>query len=138
MAFTSTRTQPEPEINVTPLVDVVLVLLIIFMVIAPSLQEGLPVLLPEATAVDTKKPDHKIEVVMTADGKLHFEENELEEEALLEAVRAAHERQADAAVVLKADASLPYARVREVFASLSKSGMKGVSLKVSTRRQGDT
>jgi biopolymer transport protein ExbD len=136
--FTTTRKQPEPEINVTPLVDVVLVLLIIFMVIAPSLQEGLPVVLPEAAAVDAKKPEHKIEIVMTSDGKLHLDDHELEEPALLAAVEAARQSRPDAVVVLKADAKLPYSRVRDVFASLSRAGMKGVSLKVASRRGGES
>ena len=74
--FTRSVKQPEPEINVTPLVDVVLVLLIIFMVIAPNLQEGTPVVLPEIDAVDEEKHEDTIEVAMTADGKLWLEDEE--------------------------------------------------------------
>ena len=127
-----------PEMNVTPLVDVVLVLLIIFMVIAPSMQDGVPVTLPEASSLDAKKPDHEIEVAMTADGKLHLDDAEVPEQALLAAVRARRDEHADATVVLKADATLPYARVRDVFAALSGAGMKGVSLRVAKRRGGES
>jgi biopolymer transport protein ExbD len=136
--FTPTRKLPEPEINITPLVDVVLVLLIIFMVIAPSMQDGVPVELPEASAFDAKKPDHEIEVAMTADGRLHLNDAELTEQELVLAVRAERDQHADAVVVLKADAALPYAKVREVFATLSGAGTKGVSLRVQKRRGGES
>lgn len=134
--FTRSTKQPDvqPEINVTPLVDVVLVLLIIFMVIAPALQEGVPVELPDASAFDAKKPDHEIEIALTADGQLHLEDQVISEPELLAAVRAEKERHHDAAIVLKADATLPYAKVRAVFAALSNAGNKGVSLRVAARR----
>jgi biopolymer transport protein ExbD len=98
----------------------------------------LPVVLPEAVAVDAKKPEHKVEIVMTADGKLHLDDHELEVPALLAAVEAARQSRPDAVVVLKADAKLPYAQVRDVFASLSRAGMKGVSLKVASRQGGES
>ncbi len=126
---------PKPEINVTPLVDVVLVLLIIFMVIAPNLQEGTPVLLPEVGHPDEKKRENVLEVVMTPDGRFLMDDVELDKDAMLSAVRQQRVESPDRDLVLKADAKLPYGAVREVFASLSKSGFRNVSLKVASRKE---
>ncbi|NUO54720.1 MAG: biopolymer transporter ExbD [Polyangiaceae bacterium] len=137
--FTRSVKQPEPEINVTPLVDVVLVLLIIFMVIAPNLQEGTPVVLPEIDAVDKEKHEDNIEIVMTADGKLWLDDKETTREAVLSELEKTHEARPERVLILKADAQLPYSTVRELFASIQKTGFRNVSLKVSTKnRDGET
>ena len=137
--FTRSVKQPEPEINVTPLVDVVLVLLIIFMVIAPNLQEGTPVVLPEIDAVDKDKHEDNIEVVMTADAKLWIDDKETTREAVLSELERTHEARPERVLILKADAQLPYSTVRELFASIQKTGFRNVSLKVSTKhRDGET
>ncbi len=137
--FTRPVKQPEPEINVTPLVDVVLVLLIIFMVVAPNLQEGTPVVLPEIEAVDKEKYEDTIEVVMAADGKLFLDDEESTREAVLGELEKTHETRPERVLVLKADAQLPYSTVRDMFASIQKTGFRNVSLKVSTKnREGET
>ena len=70
------RQQPEPEINVTPLVDVVLVLLIIFMVVTPALQEGEAVTLPEINQADPKaKDDDPIEVTLAVADRARWEKS---------------------------------------------------------------
>ena len=133
--FTRHVKQPEPEINVTPLVDVVLVLLIIFMVIAPNLQEGTPVVLPEILAPDKEKHENNIEVVMSADGKLWLDDKETTREAVLDTLTKTRESRPERVLILKADAALPYSTVRDMFASIQKTGFRNVSLKVSSRTQ---
>lgn len=124
--------QPEPEINVTPLVDVVLVLLIIFMVIAPNLQEGTPVLLPEVKQIDEDKLEDAVEVVLDAKGQFLLEDKALDKIQLFDTLAATRAQEPERPIVLKADAQLPYGAVREAFASLQKAGFGMVSLKVSS------
>jgi biopolymer transport protein ExbD len=133
--FTRPAKQPEPEINVTPLVDVVLVLLIIFMVIAPNLQEGTPVVLPEVLQTDQEKHDDTVEVVMTADGKIYLDDKETARDAALAAIEQMHEARPERVLILKADAQLPYATVRDMFASIQKTGFRKVSLKVASQKR---
>jgi len=122
--------QPEPEINVTPLVDVVLVLLIIFMVIAPNLQEGTPVALPEVGTPDEKKLEDAIEVVMDRDAKLHYESEPVERGQLFATIERLRAEKPSRPIVLKADAALPYGLVRELFSDLQREGLTNVALKV--------
>jgi biopolymer transport protein TolR len=124
----------EPEINVTPLVDVVLVLLIIFMVIAPNLQEGTPVLLPEVQATDDKAKTEGTEVVLAADGTLYLDDTALERDQLMAALQVLLKEQPDKPLVVKADATLPYGDVRNVFASVQRLGFRNVSMKVAARK----
>jgi biopolymer transport protein TolR len=129
--------QPEPEINVTPLVDVVLVLLIIFMVIAPNLQEGTPVVLPEVKATDEKAKTEGIEVVVDGSGSLFLDDTPITRDALLEALRELRLAKPDKPLVVKADAKLPYGRVREVFADIQRLGFRNVSMKVAARKDSE-
>lgn len=128
--------QPEttPEINVTPLVDVVLVLLIIFMVIAPNLQEGTPVMLPEVSEPDPKPKPEVTEVVLSASGAMYLDDVETPKERVLEELVKIREAKPEKPLVLKADATLPYGQVREVFASFQRLGFRNVSMKVAARR----
>ena len=127
----------EPEINVTPLVDVVLVLLIIFMVIAPSLQEGTPVVLPEISTPDDKPKPETTEVVLTADGTMFLDDVQTSREDVLATLTRVREANPEKPLVLKADATLPYGEVREVFASFQRLGFRNVSMKVAKRRGGE-
>ena len=135
-AATSKRAQqPEPEINVTPLVDVVLVLLIIFIVIAPNLQEGTPVVLPEVRQPDEEKLEDAVEVVIDAGGKFYLDDKEIEKEPLFSSLRQARAAEPEIPIVLKADAGLPYGTVREAFVSLQQSGFVNVNLKVESKEE---
>ena len=122
-----------PEINVTPLVDVVLVLLIIFMVTVPKMNDGPPIDPPEARNPDAEikiKVD-PIEVHMTKDGGIHVDKEPLAREAAL--ARLAEHRQKDARrrLLLKADKSLPFGAVRKLFADCQQIGFAGVSMQVA-------
>ena len=114
--------------------DVVLVLLIIFMVIAPNLQEGTPVLLPEVNATDDKAKTEGTEVVLAADGTLYLDDTALEREQLMAALQLLLQEQPDKPLVVKADATLPYGEVRNVFASVQRLGFRNVSMKVAARK----
>jgi biopolymer transport protein ExbD/biopolymer transport protein TolR len=132
------RKPPEPEINVTPLVDVVLVLLIIFMVVAPALQEGEAVVLPEITKPDPKAKDsNPIEVTMALGGRAVLNDERMSMEKLWPRLEALHEQDAERRLRLKTDYRVPYKTVRESFARLQDMGFKGVSLKVETAKGAD-
>lgn len=132
------RQQPEPDINVTPLVDVCLVLLIIFMVIAPALEHGERVELPAIFQVDKKQKAKMdpITVTAAAGGKLFYEKETVELPALKAKLAELHNAEPERRVVLKADSNLPYARVRELFATVQEQGFPGVALLVSKKGGG--
>jgi biopolymer transport protein TolR len=126
------RSQLTPEMNVTPLVDVVLVLLIIFMVVTPQLEAGAAVELPAVVNPD-KGEDNSLTpttVSLTAQGALFVDRQEVPRARFVEQLRALHEKDPEARVVLKADRAVRYAEVRGVFKVLQDIGFPGISLQV--------
>jgi biopolymer transport protein TolR len=128
------RKLPEPEINITPLVDVVLVLLIIFMVIGPSLEHGERVELPSILRPDKVQKKDPITVTVGAGGKLFYEKEAVDDAALKEKLRALHDEQPDKRVVLKGDSAVGYARIRDVFAMAQDTGHTAIALVASKRK----
>src|SRR5829696_753620 len=132
----SRRPQLEPEMNVTPLVDVVLVLLIIFMVIAPQMEHGQRVELPGVFQPDPKSKSKldPITVTMAASGSLFLEKEPVTDlAALRERLTTIHGTEPERRVVIKGDSSLAYGKMREAFATCQDIGFAGVSLMVSQR-----
>jgi biopolymer transport protein ExbD/biopolymer transport protein TolR len=130
----SSAKQPEPEINVTPLVDVVLVLLIIFMVITPALNDGEHVELPEIFNPDKKKEMEPIDVTMAVNGVVLVDKERVEPAQLRERLVALHKENEERKLMLKADSALPYKKLRETFAMIQGIGFRGVSLKVVQKK----
>ncbi|WP_172292490.1 protein TolR [Pseudoruegeria sp. HB172150] len=117
------------EINVTPFVDVMLVLLIIFMVSAPLLTVGVPIELPETAAealpVDQEEP---LTVTITAEGEIMIQTTPTAPEELIGKLRAiAAERTSDK-IFLRADGSIPYAQVAQVMGALNAGGFRNIGL----------
>jgi biopolymer transport protein TolR len=120
------------EINVTPLVDVVLVLLIIFMVITPMLQRGKAVQLPVAqTLSELKRGGDPIFLSITDDGRIWLEKAEVALSGLAESLDGEMASRPAAPLVLKGDRSLDYKVVRKVLMEVSKTHVAGVSLAAS-------
>jgi biopolymer transport protein ExbD len=131
------RGGPKAEINVTPLVDVVLVLLIIFMVVTPMMQRGKSVKLPQATSVSeegTDKPDPLI-LSVTPDKKTYLE-SDLYPDAVALQSRLAKElrEQPRRRILLKADEALSYGDVRKVMELARSAGAKGMAIGVEQRK----
>ncbi len=123
------RARAMSEINITPFVDVMLVLLIIFMVAAPLLTVGVPIQLPETAASALPMPQEKpLTITMTADGLLMIQETEYPEAELITKLTAIAETRADKKVFLRADGAIPYARVAEVMGALSAGGFTDIGL----------
>jgi biopolymer transport protein ExbD/biopolymer transport protein TolR len=132
MAAGGGRGKVKSDINVTPLVDVVLVLLIIFMVVTPLLQRGKDVKLPEATKQKEKKgdePDPMI-VSLTSDKKIFLEKDPFDEEGLKLALQAKLQPEPWKQVLFKADSSLEFGEVRKVLSVMQKAGAKAVKMGV--------
>lgn len=129
------RSGPTPDINVTPLVDVVLVLLIIFMVIAPQLEEDVRVELPGIFHPDPKVKGALDPLVLTAasDGRLLLGKEPVAQDNLERALREAHAREPKRRLVLKGDQGLRYGQARALFAKGQAAGFPGVSLMVGDR-----
>ena len=141
MAFSSgTSTLPRgrsrPVMNVTPLVDVVLVLLIIFMVVIPAMEQGLNVVVPGIFNVDEKAEDKAkpFMLSLTSDGKIYLEEDNVPPAALEGRLRQASRREPNRRLVLRGDNAVPYAKVRSVYRSVQEVGFPGVSLRVNHRK----
>jgi biopolymer transport protein TolR len=120
------------DINVTPLVDVVLVLLIIFMVITPMLQRGKPVQLPDAKHVSALKGGgDPVLLSITADGKTWIDKAEVPLEELSTELNVAMQMAPGSPVMIKGDKAVDYKRVREIILEVSKTHLLGVSLAAS-------
>lgn len=128
------RKRPLSEINVTPLVDVMLVLLIIFMISAPLLTVGVPVELPktEASAVETEKLP--VTVSIDRDGAIFVQRDETAFDALVERVSdaAGETEREELSVFVRADGRAPYQAVARVMARLSASGFTKINLITDT------
>ena len=119
------------EINVTPLVDVVLVLLIIFMVITPMLQRGKDVQLPKATKIDKEKKEaDPIILSITTDKRIYIETDVFSEEEFETQLQAKLIAKPGKKILLKGDNSLAFEDVRKVMHLARKAGAKGISLGV--------
>ncbi|UOA26631.1 protein TolR [Pseudosulfitobacter sp. DSM 107133] len=127
------RARPMAEINVTPFVDVMLVLLIIFMVAAPLLTVGVPVELPKTAAgalsADQEEP---LTVTLTATGSVQIQTTETPRDQLVAKLRAiAAEREGDR-VFLRADGAVPYSDVMQIMGALNAGGFSNIGLVTDT------
>ena len=128
------------DINVTPLVDVMLVLLIIMMIIAPMLQKGVDVKLPTASNT-TDKPETQDQTVVavTADGRLYLQTKEVSEGDLPGKVTEVLESKKEKIVLIKADEDAPYARVMAAMDALRKAQVEDMGLVTERKvRPGET
>ena len=124
------------EINITPLADVMLVLLIIVMLIAPLLQAGIEVALPEA-AYTSEKPENDAQTVLavTADGRFFIDKVQVLEQDLLTQVQSALERKFEKIVLIKADQDAQYSSVMSLLDRLQRAGIEDIGL-VTERKVG--
>ena len=120
------------EINVTPLVDVMLVLLIIFMISAPLLTAGVPVELPKTEANAINDQNQPLTLTIRADGTIFLGADEVPFADLAPRMRAAAGSSTTRPVYVRADGRAPYAMVAQVMASLSTSGFSAIGLITDT------
>jgi biopolymer transport protein TolR len=124
------RRAPMADINVTPMVDVMLVLLIIFMVTAPLLTAGVPVNLPDARAKALDQDKTPVQISLDADGRVFIDDKETASAQLPDALSAIAARGGEKGpqVFLRADRGLDYGRVMRVMGELNRAGLNRVAL----------
>jgi biopolymer transport protein TolR len=117
------------EINVTPFVDVMLVLMIIFMVAAPLLTVGVPVKLPEtaATAMPTEQ-EEPLTITLTADGLILLQTTEIGDEDLIPKLKAIAAQRKSDKVFVRADGAVTYERVAQLMGALNAGGFNNIGL----------
>jgi biopolymer transport protein TolR len=117
------------EINVTPFVDVMLVLMIIFMVAAPLLTVGVPVKLPEtaATAMPTEQ-EEPLTITLTADGLILLQKTEIGDEDLIPKLKAIAAQRKSDKVFVRADGAVTYERVAQLMGALNAGGFNNIGL----------
>ena len=122
--------QLNSEINVTPFVDICLVLLVIFMVVTPMLQEGITVHLPYAKHTEKHEDDeaHAIVVAVPNDRQIYIQKKPVPRDQFQAEMTEIHDRMPDKAVLIKADKSMKYGDVRKVMVETNEAGFEEVSL----------
>jgi biopolymer transport protein TolR len=128
----SARKSRLSEINVTPFVDVMLVLLIVFMVTAPLLTVGVPIELPQTEAKQLESEADPLSISIRADGTIFVQETVVDKEALVAQMRAISDEGYDRRVFIRADATADYGLVADVMARLSSSGFRNLGLVTDT------
>ena len=123
------RSHAMAEINVTPMVDVMLVLLIIFMVSAPLLTVGVPVKLPKTAAqsLPTEK-EAPLTVTLTADGKIAVQKTVVPDDQLIPKLKAIAAERKDNKIYLRADGQVTYDKVAQVMGALNSAGFNDIGL----------
>ncbi len=116
------------QINVTPFVDVMLVLLVIFMITAPLLTVGVPVNLPQTKAPPLTKPDEPLEVTVNAKGEIFLQETAVDLDALVPRLIAITENNPEARIYVRGDRSIDYGRVLEVMGLITHAGFTKLAL----------
>jgi biopolymer transport protein TolR len=132
------RRTPMAEINVTPMVDVMLVLLIIFMVTAPLLTAGVQVDLPESKAAALEQNNEPVAITVDASGAVYIDDAPVPAEALaprLQQIAARSGEEGGPRIFLRADSALDYGRVMVVMGELNRAGLRRVAL-VSNSSEG--
>ncbi len=120
--------KPLSEINVTPFVDVMLVLLIIFMVTAPLLTVGVQVDLPESNADTLQSDNEPLEVTINSDGNIFIQETEITLKELAPKLIAITDNRLDTKIYVRGDEVIDYGRIMKVLGELSGSGFSKVAL----------
>jgi biopolymer transport protein TolR len=119
---------PLSEINVTPLVDVMLVLLIIFMVAAPLMTVGVPVQLPKTAAAKVSQPKQPVVVSIDAQGQPFLDKEPLAPETMMPRLRQLASVDPTQVVLVRGDRAVPYGRIVEIMGQISAAGFSKVSL----------
>ena len=127
------------EINITPLVDVVLVLLIIFMVVIPALQQGVNISIPGIVHADDRKEasGQPFTLSISKEGNVYFEDDKVAWKDLETTLKAAAKREPGKRIVLRGDKGAEYADVRRLYRAAQQVGFPGVSLKVNHKLDDD-
>jgi biopolymer transport protein TolR len=122
------RYRPMSEINVTPLVDVMLVLLVVFMVAAPLLTVGVPVDLPQTQAPPITEPKEPLVITINGEGRIFIQETEVPTDSLVPRLQAITGSNPDALLYVRGDRAINYGRVVEVMSLIGTAGFQKVSL----------
>jgi len=126
--FRRRRYQPISDINVTPFVDVMLVLLIVFMVTAPLLTVGVPVDLPQTQARNIAEPVEPLIVSVRSDGAVYIQETPVELENLAPRLLAITENKPDTRIYIRGDKRLEYGLIMQVMGTVNSAGFSKVAL----------
>src|SRR5687768_3130362 len=129
--------RPMSEINVTPLVDVMLVLLIVFMVAAPLLTVGVPVDLPQTQAPAINEQKEPLVITLNAAGQLYIQETEVPDDGLVARLKAITNNNPNASIYVRGDKTINYGRVMEVMGMVGSAGFTKVSLIAEMPRGND-
>lgn len=121
--------RPMSEINVTPMVDVMLVLLVVFMVAAPLLTAGVPIDLPDSAAKTLNDKDDKpLEVSVNKDGKVYVGETEVTRDRLIALLTSMTNNDPERRIYIRADKTMGYGEVMDVLGAINGAGFKKVAL----------
>jgi biopolymer transport protein TolR len=120
--------KPLSEINVTPFVDVMLVLLIVFMITAPLLTVGVPVDLPKTKAKSIAESEEPLVITVNAEGVIFIQDTEVELENLVPRLAAITDNKPDTRIYVRGDKSINYGRVLEVMGTVNVAGFTRVAL----------
>lgn len=131
--------RPRPAMNVTPLVDIVLVLLIIFMVVLPNQEKGAAVEVPTIdTAEDDPDGPEPFMLSIDRDGRVFVEESQVTAESLLPRLEGIHANEPERTLMLRADREVGYGQVRDLFKTAQEVGFPGVMMRVNGNPEADT
>jgi biopolymer transport protein TolR len=131
------RIRPMAEINVTPFVDVMLVLLIVFMVTAPLLTVGVPVDLPKTKAQALSQDREPLTVTLRRDGRIYLQNAPIAEDGLVQKLTAIAANGYDQRIFVRGDKSVDYGRVMEVMALISAAGFTHIGLVTDVSKHRD-
>ncbi|MEX0922772.1 MAG: protein TolR [Rhodovibrionaceae bacterium] len=131
------RWHPMSEINVTPFVDVMLVLLIVFMVTAPLLTVGVPVDLPRTKAQNISEPVEPLVVTVNKEGAIFIQETGVELGQLVARLQAITDNKPDTRIYIRGDRAIAYGRVMQVMGLLNASGFTRVALITEVPPEGE-
>lgn len=122
------RYRPMAEINVTPMVDVMLVLLVIFMVTAPLLTVGVPVNLPQTQAPAINEPKEPLVITIDAKGDIYLQNKQIDPKDLAPRLIAITNNNPNATIYIRGDRAIDYGRVLQIMGVISSAGFTKVSL----------